>query len=201
MIDKDIATYVAQKSSTAAWFVSHCKVNSERDMLTRELQKHIDDIDVYGKCGTLSCPQIRSAECIDMLNTTYKFYLSFENTLCVDYVTEKLFNIMNSYVVPIVYSGAEMSRFLPPKSYINANDYATAEDLAEYLIFLSENPREYIKFFWWKKHYKISSSGGTPLCAICEKLHEKNSKHKRQVYEDIQAWFYDGACIEPKIVF
>ena len=34
----------------------------------------------------------------------YYFYLSFENSLCDQYITEKLFKILgsNSYVVPVV---------------------------------------------------------------------------------------------------
>ena len=39
------------------------------------------NIDVYGKCGTLQCPK-KDITCYINMNQTYKFYLSFENSLC-----------------------------------------------------------------------------------------------------------------------
>ena len=70
-----------------------------------------------------------------MMNKTYKFYLSLENSVCQvniwssqlhmkplfpkDYVTEKFFNILPYNVIPIVLNGANMSHIAPPHSYIN----------------------------------------------------------------------------------
>lgn len=198
-VDNEIYEIIKHKTRTAAWFVSHCDVHSKRDKLTLELQKFID-VDVYGKCGNLSCPRASHSACNEMLTTTYRFYFAFENTLCVDYVTEKLFNVMDNYVVPIIYSGAEITRFIPPKSYIDVNDFETVKDLADHLIYLSRNPREYAKYFWWKKHYKIVTPG-LPFCEICEKINEFNLDNKRQVYGDIEKWFYQGACNKPNIKF
>lgn len=47
-------------------------------------------VDVYGACGKLAC--LRSdAKCFKLLSSDYKFYLSFENSNCDYYITEKLF--------------------------------------------------------------------------------------------------------------
>lgn len=72
------------------------------------------DIDVYGECGKLKC-DLDSFKCTDF-EKTYRFYLAFENSLCLDYVTEKVFKVMDQIVIPIVYNGADMKRILPPKS-------------------------------------------------------------------------------------
>lgn len=181
----------------AAWFVSHCNVISRRDELTKNLQKFVD-VDIYGKCGNLTC-EYKSSKCDDMLNETYRFYLAFENTLCIDYLTEKLFNTLSHYIIPIVYSGADVSRFLPPKSYINVEDFDSAEELANYLKFLTKHPEEYVKYFWWKKHYRITSTDDVDFCAICQKLNEPNFDSKRQVYHNIKEWFYRDACRNPKV--
>lgn len=136
-----------------------------------------------------------------MLNTTYRFYFAFENTLCIDYLTEKLYNTINSYVIPVIFSGAEISRFLPPKSYINVESFATAEELANHLKFLTENPHEYVKYFWWRKHYKIATKVEMEFCALCLKLNEPNFHTKRQTYENIKDWFYRDTCRNPRIKF
>ena len=39
------------------------------------------NIDIYGRCGTLKCPK-EDESCYKNMNQTYKFYLSFENSLC-----------------------------------------------------------------------------------------------------------------------
>lgn len=77
------------KTKKVAWFVSNCIVNNKRLSYAEELGKHIS-VDIYGSCGPLKCNRLDSA-CFQMLNKDYKFYLSFENANCQDYITEKFF--------------------------------------------------------------------------------------------------------------
>ncbi|XP_058125698.1 LOW QUALITY PROTEIN: alpha-(1,3)-fucosyltransferase C-like [Anopheles ziemanni] len=150
-------------------------------------------VDVYGSCGHLKCPR-GNPECDTMLDTTYWFYLSFENSLCVDYVTEKLYMALRHTIVPIVFGGADYERFVPPGSYINAQDYATVNELVDYLFYLMDNPKEYVKYFWWKEHYALDHTNS--YCELCQKLHSVGTREKVQYYQDIKAWWYDDACVE-----
>ena len=52
-----------------------------REGLLKSLSKYIK-IDVYGKCGNLTCSRGEEGECEAMLNDSYKFYLAFENSVC-----------------------------------------------------------------------------------------------------------------------
>ncbi len=76
------------KQKLVAWFVSNCHSWSKRELYVKELQKFIP-VDIYGPCGNLSCPRNKEAECDAMLERDYKFYLSFENSICHQYTTEK----------------------------------------------------------------------------------------------------------------
>lgn len=81
------------KTKKVAWFVSHCDTFSKREVYVKELAKYID-VDVYGRCGNLTCShQNKDGEkdCLVMVEKDYKFYLSFENSLCSHYITEKLY--------------------------------------------------------------------------------------------------------------
>lgn len=59
-------------------------------------------IDIYDKCGTLTCPKSKIGDCLKNIEKHYKFYLSFETSLCQDYVIEKLYNILAMNIIPIV---------------------------------------------------------------------------------------------------
>ncbi|KAL9880569.1 alpha-(1,3)-fucosyltransferase C [Glossina fuscipes fuscipes] len=179
-----------QKVKFSAWFVSHCNTLSEREELIKQLQQYID-IDIYGKCGNYSCPR-SSTDCNRLLDEKYKFYFSFENSVCVDYVTEKLYNIMEYNVIPVVYGGANYTRFAPPHSYINAEDFENPKALADYLLYLSQKPDAYMRYFWWRHYYKLINY--SPFCDICKKLHEPNYHLKIQIYENIEKWWLGNMC-------
>ena len=108
-------------------------------------------------------------DCHDYLAENYKFYLAFENSLCVDYVTEKLWSQLQRDIVPVTYAWINNSDAFPPNSYINALDFESVKDLADYLIYLDENEQEYRKYFQWKEKYR-AIEGGNGLCLTCEKL-------------------------------
>jgi alpha-1,3-fucosyltransferase len=198
-VDEKVLKLLTNKTKTAAWLVSHCKAPSKRDNLTQKLQ-HFIDVDIMGECGTLSCPE--NFECLNYVEQNYWFYLAFENSLCIDYITEKSYKIMELNVIPVIFSGAQLSRFLPPKSYIDANDFTTTEDLANHLKFLTQNLTEYVKHFWWKKNYKITERIGIyNPCEICKKLSEPNLQSKHQVYENFGEWYEKNICMDAKIQF
>jgi alpha-1,3-fucosyltransferase len=95
---------------------------------------------------------------------------------------------------------------MPPKSYIDVNAFATVEDLANHLKFLASNPDEYVKYFWWKKYYKIVREYNVchrQLCRICKSLHERKATTniKTQVYGDIKKWNLEGMCRNATIKF
>ncbi|XP_055617512.1 alpha-(1,3)-fucosyltransferase C-like [Toxorhynchites rutilus septentrionalis] len=186
------------KTKMGVQFISHCETFSRRDDLVRAIQRFME-VDVYGKCGTMECPR-DSPRCAKMLTDEYRYYFAFENSLCKDYVTEKMYYAMQSFIIPVVFGGADYTKFVPPKSYIDAQQFATVQDLVEYLVFLAENPEHYIKYFWWKDHYRIADT--QPFCELCQKLHDIGTKEKMQYYKDIKAWWFDEACwMDAKIKF
>ncbi|EFX82223.1 hypothetical protein DAPPUDRAFT_302634 [Daphnia pulex] len=139
---------ITAKTKLAAWFVSNCQTSINREGYVRELGRHIP-VDVFGNCleNHKSCPRKKDAnnqplyyvrtECDEALERDYLFYLSFENSFCPDYVTEKFYRAVEMGTVPVVFGGANYSLFAPPHSFINARDFQTPKLLAEYLVKLS----------------------------------------------------------------
>lgn len=115
-IDDDLEMIIQNKTKAVAWFVSHCSSRSGRKeyakLLQKALKKYGLSVDIYGACGTFKCPRSQKNSCFSFLEKDYFFYLSFENSFSDDYVTEKLLTALNHNVVPIVFGGANYSRFV-----------------------------------------------------------------------------------------
>ncbi|XP_068203767.1 alpha-(1,3)-fucosyltransferase C-like [Palaemon carinicauda] len=190
--DNSHINYADGKNKMAAWFVSNCGTDSGRSKITKQLQKYFP-VDVYGKCGPLRCPRFTKVDCYKKAERQYKFYLSFENSLCKDYVTEKFFKVLLYNMVPVVYGGADYKAIAPTKSYINVRDFPTIKALADYLLYLNSNDTAYNEYFRWKRHYDVlavSGSKNLAWCDLCKKLHT-DSKHS--VYPNIRDWFIKQA--------
>lgn len=69
-------------------------------------------------------------------------------------MTEKFFNILSYNVIPVVFNGANMSAIAPPHSYINAEDFGSVKELAEYLTMVGRNQSLFASYFWWRDYYK-----------------------------------------------
>ena len=111
-------------------------------------------------------------------------------------MTEKLGNPLQYYVVPVVLGAANYSQMAPPHSYINALDFQAPKQLAKYLIDLSKNKTEYLKYFQWKNSYSIQSASfslSKAYCKLCKILNEPgyHSKRRKTVAE---WWAGDGIC-------
>merc|ERR1719195_1968471 len=154
-----IKASIKQKTRGIAWIVSHCHTNMQREDYVMELQKHID-VDIYGACGQLSCPTRRGqhqGNCLKEVEKTHKFYLSFENSHCKDYITEKFWDALDTTMVPVVL-GHGHSKVAPEGSFIDAGQFSPKE-LAALLSKLSkdENVEELLKYHAWKSVYKVYS--------------------------------------------
>ena len=105
------------KTGKVVWMASHCGTFSKREEYVAELAKYIQ-VDVFGGCGNFSCRRLAQSisdpECYVQLASKYKFYLSFENSICKDYVTEKFFSVLQHDLLPIVMGGADYASIAPP---------------------------------------------------------------------------------------
>ncbi|KAK2701217.1 hypothetical protein QYM36_020115 [Artemia franciscana] len=185
------------KQNLVVWMVSHCQTHGHREDYIDELRRYIQ-VDVYGTCGANRCLSEYLEECYNMIQNNYKFYLSFENSLCKDYVTEKLFNILQYDVIPVVYGSADYNRILPPNSYINALDYSPSE-LANLLRDIGDDLIKYQRYFKWKEEYYLHIYDiKHAFCELCKKLHTDTEKKS---YRNFNKWWIDGSnCTKGPII-
>lgn len=201
------------------WIVSNCQAPSGRKGYVKRLRAALGDrmvLDQYGKCNR------RPLGHWNVFNSTkyqqYRFYLAFENSLCQDYVTEKFFNVLKlDSVIPIVRGAnkTEYARMAPPHSYIHVNDFATVKDLADYLVYLKNNPIAFNEYFWWKELYRVQIFNGflghadefaqwvpdrlNPFCNFCRLLHTVNQTYleKKGTIDHFSQFWLRNKCRNP----
>jgi alpha-1,3-fucosyltransferase len=190
------------KKRLVAWFSSNCETPSQREQYVTELKRFLP-VDIFGKCGTLGCRKY-SPFCTRLLNNSYKFYLSFENSLCDEYVTEKVYRFLAQRinVIPVVYGGANYSNQLPPKSFIDASQFDSPQVLAEFLMRLSKNYHEFASYFAWRQHYVCEALTVSNTVKFCQKVFSfisagRQVKHKRKISE---LFSVNKTCRNPSLV-
>ena len=197
-----------KKKKLVAAMISHCTTDGQREKYVKQLKKHIK-VDVFGWCDEdglgsgLRCDThellTSTPECYNMLESNYKFYLSFENAICHDYVTEKFFHIMGLRdIVPVVYGGANYAELAPEHSYIDALRFEP-QQLAAYLKTLAANETLYDEYLWWKDDYIVEAGLQQMVrhgfCDLCRKLHEDNDRIK--YYPSLFPKWHPGRCSRP----
>ncbi|XP_018600216.1 GDP-fucose protein O-fucosyltransferase 3 isoform X1 [Scleropages formosus] len=143
---------------------SDCDPPSDRDTFVRQLMTHIQ-VDSYGEClhNKDLPPHLKDFTAMDeqgfyRILAQYKFILAFENAVCDDYITEKLWRPLKLGVVPVYYGAPNIHRWLPSNgSAIVVRPKESPEKLAEYLKRLDENDQEYETYLEWKEKREISN--------------------------------------------
>ncbi|CAF3843286.1 unnamed protein product [Rotaria sp. Silwood1] len=177
-----------EKLGTAAALISNCGGSSQRLQFIDKLKRYID-VKVYGTCGE-GCPS--NMNCRQFIAENYFFILSFENSLCLEYTTEKFFDSLQYPVVPVVRGQTNYSYFIPSSGYIDTNEFSNMSSLARYLNETRYNKKKYLSYFSWKKDYvwglhKFMS----PFCDLCLRLHRDS---KPNIIDDIHDWWFNGTC-------
>ncbi|CAH8825714.1 unnamed protein product [Trichobilharzia szidati] len=191
--------YAIGKTKMAAWFVTNCNPNSPRNEYAEELSKHFE-VDIYGSCGTKTCPRTNEPECYKLLEKDYKFYLSFENSLCPDYITEKVFrNAYSHNIVPIVMGASieEYKRVSPPHSFIHVDEFESPAKLAEYMKYLDRNDTAYNEYFAWREHGAKDDWMPRPECVLCLFAHVREQLEPHSV-PNVSRW-WNNACFGRKL--
>lgn len=103
------------KTIAIAWIVTDCVIMERHEYfvvkLRNELRKFNHILNIYGECGNMKCPENKIDACYALLQSEYFFYMSFEDSMAEDYVTESLLIALNTYVVPLVFGGANYTRY------------------------------------------------------------------------------------------
>lgn len=149
----NLVNWAHNKTRKVLWVASNCLVASwGRAKFVKHLASYTK-VDLYGRCGTLSCPK-EDKEMCEKIFSQYKFYLALENSNCREYITEKVWhNSFERNVVPVVFGAnrEDYESILPPNSFIFAEDFNSTRNLANFLDKLDHNDTLYNEYFQWRR--------------------------------------------------
>lgn len=98
------------KPRAVAWIMNKCGTRINRMEYVKQLKQELKvlnhSLDIYG-CGNL---MYEPGDVNEIIRRNYYFYLVYEDSLSEDYVTTEILKAYNNHVLPIVISGADLSR-------------------------------------------------------------------------------------------
>jgi len=165
----------------AVYFASNDRDRSGRRAYVAALMEHLA-VDSYGRSlrnRTVEQDDGRSTKLATIAR--YKFTLAFENSISLDYVTEKFFDPLLAGSVPVYLGAPNIADYAPGEHcYVNAADFAGPAELAAYLRHLQHDDREYARFLAWKTQplrpafvQLVEQTRRHPLCRLAELLAQR----------------------------
>lgn len=162
---------------------SICDTMSRRDDYVKELGKYIR-IDSYGGClNNRTLPQRLSEDYLSTIETEefykfigrYKFVISYENGVCVDYISEKLWRPLSIGIVPIYFGSPTIRDWLPnERSAILIADFDSPQKLAKHINYLNSNDLVYSTYL----EHKLNRLNPISNHFLLEKLKEKSNAYE-----------------------
>ncbi|KAM9786722.1 4-galactosyl-N-acetylglucosaminide 3-alpha-L-fucosyltransferase 9 [Syngnathus typhle] len=174
------------KNKLICWIVSNWNQEHVRVKYYNELYKHIE-VHAYGQAfGEYIADQ-------DFFPTiaSCKFYLAFENSIHKDYITEKFYNPLAAGTVPVVLGPSRQNyeNFVQGDAFIHVDDFASPKELADYLLLLDKNEEMYLRYFEWRRHFKVKISmfWAEHTCLACDYL-RRHREYK--TVKNLDKWFW-----------
>ncbi|CDQ86195.1 unnamed protein product [Oncorhynchus mykiss] len=183
-----------KKDKLVCWIVSNTNPatgSGQRYNYYRELVKHVK-VEVFGKAfGRF----LNYEDYYDTISSC-KFYLSFENSVHRDYITEKLNGPLAAGTVPVVLGPPRQNYedFVPGDSFIHVNDFPDVKALAEFLLKLDKDDESYLHYFHWREHFSAQrhliqqyQEFTHSICYACD--HVGTHKEYRVVH-NLYKWYF-----------
>ena len=187
IINNTRRNFASGKPKGAFAYVSNCyNGNYNRLGVMEELAKYIP-VDIFSSAcegdhvKPPPCPRGVAGSnvgCENEKHREYRFFLSFENTLCLDYITEKFWDRLKStsFFLPIAMGGLSIDDYTkvsPPNSFLHVYNFTSIQKLGEHLRYLMNNDDSYNQYHEWRYKYSINTDRNIPACQVCELLHQQ----------------------------
>ena len=131
---------------------------------------------------------------------SYYFYLSIENSISIDYITEKVYEPLLVGTIPVYLGAPNIEAFLPTThSAILITDFRSLSSLAKYLRCILRTPSLRKHYEAWSTRpllpgFQAMIANEAPMCRVCKRVydivlgksqHLKNAPGRPKVFDAI----------------
>ncbi|OQR72860.1 galactoside 3(4)-L-fucosyltransferase-like, partial [Tropilaelaps mercedesae] len=171
----------SSKEFAAIWFVDSCHPTNLPyvNLLQIEFPVHI-----VGPCSPQGFYCTDRHVCMDRLLPLYKFALVFEESLCTDFVTSHLREILRYDVIPVVWGGAHYSEILPKESFVVASEYGNPKELAR-MLYRFRSDELFRKALNARRG--VHAVRVDWMCRLCEALNKRKQDARKKAYKALSA--------------
>jgi len=182
----------ASKPDKIAWVSSNCRPGATygRDKVVKGFMDMEPELHSRGGCmnNKVRFPG-NYGQGLKQGYSKYKFALVMENSIEIDWVTEKFFLPFQANTLPVYYGAPNIAKYAPgPKSFVNMRDFDSPAALKAHLDFLASNEDEYLKYFEWRKTSTVappslarveakSMKRDTVMCELCECIRDPSCRN------------------------
>jgi len=168
--------FVFNRQGDIMGMIGNCGAKYRTDYL-QELMKHIP-IDQFGTClnnkpiqNKRTSPRWQFDKSLVMKG--YKIGLALENKKHVDYVTEKIYDVLLVGSIPIYAGASNIDEYVPKHSYIDVSDFPNPVALAKYLKQVVSNKTLFRSYKRWtfsdvEKIFHRLRCKESWLCQFCD---------------------------------
>ncbi|XP_069372397.1 4-galactosyl-N-acetylglucosaminide 3-alpha-L-fucosyltransferase 9-like [Paralichthys olivaceus] len=182
-----------KKELLVCWIVNKTDLHTKteaRYSYYHELAKHVK-VNIFDS----SSAENSKGENYFITISKCKFFLSFEDSIHADYITETFNGPLSAGTVPIALGPprANYENFFPSTSFIHINDFPDAFGLAEYLLKLDEDNEAYMKYFQWRRFYNVrrhfTEENQEFAHAVCQACRHIVLTNEYRVILDVYKWY------------
>ena len=131
-----------------AW---NCNPMNNRTDYVKAIDKLIGVASMSSCYHNTPWPQCEGRECTKVEAIRgYKIHLAFENGNSPKYVTEKIYQAFEAGVLPVWMGTRYIAEAVPKGSYIDVANFASPDELAQYLVKVLSDDDLYQSYFEWK---------------------------------------------------
>jgi Glycosyltransferase family 10 (fucosyltransferase) C-term/Fucosyltransferase, N-terminal len=179
-----LIAHPARETAPAVYLASSHVDRSGRTEYVRELMRHIP-VDSYGReLNNRSLANDQGPKTKLETIARYHFTLAFENSISVDYVTEKLYEPLRVGSVPVYLGAPNVAEHVPAADcYIDVRDFAGPAELARHLTDLVADEQRYAQLLEWRKRpldsrfLEHAREQRIPaMCRLCGLLRERHPR-------------------------
>ncbi|CAD6199090.1 unnamed protein product [Caenorhabditis auriculariae] len=199
-VDYEAIWAAKDQTKIATWLASNCFSQNRRfDLIKKLIDKGLP-LDSWGRCGKKppNCKGIsnQGSPCVVDLIRPYKFYMSVENSNCLNYVTEKFYETLRSRMaVPIVLSRKFYRQLgAPDDAFIAIDDFKSLDELIFHVKKVAADKELYLKYHKWRETHEVKPEHDdtTGFCELCRRL--QNSDLGSKSYADLAWWHGKHNC-------